>query len=270
MKSLAVAIPVLNQEQSTQETLDSLKQNQSEKDVRYIIIDNGCKRNVRSWLKGLSGDDIVIHNDKNVGLPKALNQALKINYHDYLFATHTDITMFESGWDSKVKRILTEFDGNVGVAGFYGAKGIGTDNIYKVPYQMEQLIRIATIAGDRCRQDPLVHHHRQFKGEWEECAVLDGFSLIVRKDLKFWDKSVHHGYDNFLCLEAINMGLKNIVINMDIQHHGGRTDVGEDWATPFGKTKQQIHAESHIPLYEYWHPRNVESGKNKICLPYSL
>lgn len=266
--TLSVCIPVLNQEESTQATLNSFKRTQSE-DVRYIIVDNGSDRFVREWLIGLSGDDIVIRNQENVGLPKALNQALKVNTADYMLCTHTDVEMFEGGWDAKVKRCL-ESASNVGVAGFYGAKGIGTDNIYKVPYELPQLVRTAPIAGDRCRQDPLIHHHRQFREEWEQCAVLDGFSLIVNKNLRFWNKSVHHNYDNHICLESINKGYKNIVINMDVQHHGGRTDVGEDWATPFGKTKQQIHADSHIPLYEHWHPRNVENGKNKICLPFTV
>jgi hypothetical protein len=89
---------------------------------------------------------------------------------------------------------------------------------------------------------------------------LDGFSLIVKKDLRFWDESVHHNYDHAICLDSIKKGYQNIVINIDVDHLGGRTDVGEDWASTFNKTKQQIHEESHRPLYE----------KYRDMLPYRV
>lgn len=257
--TLSVCLPVLNQKESTQKALDSLK-NTQDNDNRYIIVDNGSDDFVRNWLQGLTTDDIVIRNDKNVGLPKALNQALKVNTDDYLFCTHTDIEMFERGWDTKVLEAIKQH-GNVGVAGFYGAKGIGTPDIYQTPYQMHQLVRIAPFAGLLCRQDPAIHHHRQFTDLYEECAVLDGFSLITHKDLRFETSfGPHHMYDNDLCLQAIDQGKKNIVINMDIIHYGGRTDVGEDWASPFGKTKQEVHQEAHPPFYEKW----------RHLLPYCL
>ncbi len=264
MITLDICFPVLNQEESTQMALNSFKRTQDDQSNRYIIVDNGSKRFVREWLLGLSGDDFVIKNDNNVGLPKAMNQARKISTADYILFTHTDVEMFEQGWDAKIKKILTDL-GSVGVAGFFGAKGLGTHDIYKTEYYMQQLIRTRTIAGTRCRLDPRVHGHYQFDGEIESCAVLDGFALIVRKDLLFWDKSPHHNYDNDICLESINKGFQNIVINMDVMHYGGRTDVNEDWASEFGKSKAEIHAQSHIPLYEKWKP-----GNNNICLPHSV
>jgi GT2 family glycosyltransferase len=264
MVTLDICFPVLNQQESTQRALESFKQNQDDQANRYIIVDNGSKQFVRDWLIGLTGSDAVIRNDYNAGLPKAMNQARSISTADYILFTHTDVEMFEKGWDTKIKKIL-EGLGSVGVAGFFGARGLGAQEIYHVPYQMNQLARWGTMAGNRCRLDPSIHRHRQFSEEFERCAVLDGFGLIVRKGLKFWNKSVHHNYDNDICLESLDAGWQNIVINMDIMHHGGRTDVNEDWATPFGKSKAEIHAESHIPLYEKWKP-----GSRKISLPASI
>jgi glycosyltransferase involved in cell wall biosynthesis len=262
--TLAVCIPVLNQPEVTQATLDSLKARQKDKNIKYIIVDNGSTPPVRDWLIGLTGEDVVIRNQKNVGLPKALNQALRVNDADYLFCTHTDVVMYEQDWDEIVLKAIEEA-GNVGVAGFFGAKGIGTPDIYHTPYMMQQLVRTNPISGNRCKLNLATHGQMTFDHLWEKCAVLDGFSLIVHKDLKFWTNSVHHCYDNQVCLEAINSGKQNIVINMDVDHLGGRTDVGEDWASAFGKTKQQVHAEAHIPFYEYWKP-----GKQNIKLPFSV
>lgn len=265
MISLSVSIPVLNQPDSTQQTLNSLKRLQS-RDIRYIIVDNGSIPPVRDWLIGLSGDDIVIRNENNVGLPKALNQSMLVSEDDYVFHTHSDISMFEQDWDLKTIKSIEEA-GNVGVAGFYGAYGIGTNDIYRAPYHFSQMVRVIPVAGLKCKQDPKIHGHSQFSDDWREVAVLDGFSLIVKNDgqLKFWNNSVHHMYDNDICLEAIDKGMKVICINMDIRHHGGRTDVGEDWASGFGKTKDQVHKDSHVPFYEKWRP-----GNRNISLPFRV
>lgn len=263
LPSIDICIPVLNQPEATQETLNSLKATQKF-DNRYIIVDNGSNPPVRQWLQGLSGDDIVIRNSDNVGLPKALNQALQISKADYVFNTHSDIHMYEQDWDEKTSKAIQEA-GNVGVAGYYGAMGIGSPDIYRMPYSFTQMVRTNPIAGDRCRQDPRIHGHMQFKQDWVECAVLDGFSLIVKNDrsIKFWSESVHHMYDNDICLQAIDKGMKVITINMDVEHYGGKTDVGEDWATDFGKTKDQVHKESHLPFYEKWKP-----GNKNIHMPF--
>jgi GT2 family glycosyltransferase len=94
---------------------------------------------------------------------------------------------------------------------------------------------------------------------WNYVAVLDGFCLIcnikmLEKVGGFDERSypLHHMYDNDICLESIRAGYKNIVIDMDVDHHGGMTDVGEDWAAPFGKTKDQVHKEAHPPFYQKW------------------
>lgn len=260
---LTIGIPVLNQEEATQKTLDSLKNTQNQ-DNQYVIVDNGCDRFVRDWLMGLTGNDIVIKNHQNVGLPKALNQILSASDGEYVFMTHTDIEMFEQGWDDKIRKAIEE-NGNVGVAGFYGAFGIGTSDIYRTPYAMKQLVRTTPVAGDRCRQDPKIHGHAQFSQDWVKCAVLDGFSLIVKNNAEFRFEEgfgPHHMYDNDICLQALDKGMDVITINMDVVHYGGKTDVGEDWASVFGKTKQQVHQESHPPFYNKWKP-----GNHNISLP---
>ena len=263
---ISVSIPVLNQPESTQKTLDSLKSKQS-KEIQYIIVDNGSTPPVRDWLIGLSGDDIVIRNEQNVGLPKALNQAMIVSDTDYTFFTHSDIEMFEQDWDLKIEQAI-EDAGNVGVAGFYGAYGIGSSDIYRTPYHFTQLVRVIPVAGDRCKQDPKIHGHAQFKELWKKVAVLDGFSLIVKNEAGFvFDESFgpHHMYDSDIALQAYNKGMQVICINMDVIHYGGRTDVGEDWATPFGKTKQEVHREAHPPFYEKW-----GGGRQNICLPFRV
>lgn len=279
---ITVVIPVMNQEEVTQKCLDTLRANEGTTKFPVLIVDNGSKRPVREWLQGLRDGDLVIRNNENVGVLPSLNQAWQLlkGVTDYIFFTHNDVLIHEPGWGDKIVRILTQQNENrvhgddmgIGVAGFYGAKGLGTEDIYMTHYYMHQLIRVGNVSGCH-RMDPLVHGFRHPRAEIEDVAVMDGFSLIVSTQLLNtlggFDRSypVHHNYDNDICLESLDKGYRNIVIAMDAEHMGGRTDVGEDWATPFGKTKQQIHTEAHPVLYEKWRPEKMRDGTHKICLP---
>ena len=265
--NITIAVPVMNQQEVTQQFLDQLRASEGEAKLSLVIIDNGSNPPVRDWLVGLRDSDLVIRNNENVGVLPALNQAWQVlkNSTDYIFYTHNDVLIFEQGWDDKLIRILSEQE-NVGVAGFYGAKGIGTPDIYRTRYAMQQVVRLENVSG--CHRMDAVHGYRSPHGETEDVAVMDGFSLVVKTELLNkiggFDRNypVHHMYDNDICLESLANGYRNIVISMDAQHLGGRTDVGENWAEPMGKTKQQVHQEAHPIFYEKW-----REGKHTIHLP---
>lgn len=283
MKTI-LGVPILNQQTVSQQFIDTLRESQGE-GMNLVIVDNGSEPKVRDWLIGLKQGDVVIRNEENAGLPKALNQIYRVAKTmgaDYIFYTHNDVMIYEKGWDEKISRILDEEEAKskalghlakVGVAGFYGAKGIGTQDIYSSPYAMQQMIRLENVSN--CNRMDAVHGYRNIAGglEVEEVAVMDGFSLIVRVELLEkiggFDLNYppHHMYDNDICLESIDKGFRNIVISMDAQHLGGRTDVGENWSEKFGKSKAEVHQEAHPIFYNKWSPKNVESGLHKISLP---
>lgn len=275
--NITIAVPIMNQPEVTQQFLDKLRETEGLAKFPLLIIDNGSEPDVRSWLIGLREGDLVIRNHENVGVMPALNQAWQVlkNTTDFIFYIHNDVLIYEQNWSDKLIRILEEVnkpvhgdDKGIGVAGFYGAKGIGTPDIYKTGYMQQQMIRLENVSACN-RMDP-VHGYRGLRNgaETENVAVMDGFSLIVNtkllNELGGFDRSFppHHMYDNDICLESLNRGYRNIVIAMDAQHLGGRTDVGEDWSKPFGKSKQDIHTEAHPIFYEKWKP-----GKHKISMP---
>jgi len=107
--------------------------------------------------------------------------------------------------------------------------------------------------------DKKIHGFRNMENNFENVAVFDGFFIAVKAELLkktegFGGKGkikFHHNYDNLLSLQSLEFGYENILIPLNINHIGGQTDVGEDWATGFGKTKQQVHQEAHPPFYEY-------------------
>ena len=277
MIRLGAVFFAINQPEMTQKMFDQLRSNQID-NTPLLIIDNGSNPPLRSWLKGLKETDSVIRNEVNVGVMPAMNQAYAFfkNHVDYIFFTHNDVFIYERGWDAKIKRILWTTP-NVGCAGFYGAKGLGSDELYKIPYQMSQLARFENVSNCN-RMEAAVHGFRPIAQgrETEQVATLDGFSLIVNVELLNktggFDRNypVHHNYDNDICLESLDKGYDNIVIAMDAQHIGGQTDVKEDWNKPFGKTKQQIHIDAHPVMYEKWSPKNVANGLHKISLPVRI
>lgn len=276
--NIIVAVPVLNQKEVTQNFLNKFRETEKSK-LPLILIDNGSNPPTRDWLIGLRDGDIVIRNEENAGVLRALNQAWSVaKDYDYIFYTHNDVLLHEVGWDEKLIRILTDENNKgteVGVAGFYGAKGIGTGDIYKAPYVMQQMVRLENVSNCN-RMDANIHGFRNIRGEVEDVAVMDGFSLIVNikllNQLGGFDRNFppHHMYDNDICLESIDKGYRNIVISMDAEHLGGRTDVGEDWSKPFNKTKAEIHQEAHPVFYKKWAPDNVRNGKHKICMPVRI
>lgn len=264
---LALAIPVINHRQETVDCIDSFKGTaDSWPDIELMLIDNGSEVPVLEWGIVGVGPSNVIRNEQNAGVLPALQQAYEGTAADYILYTHNDVTIFEQGWDTKIKRILGELE-TVGVAGFFGAKGIGTPQLYREPYQMNQLVRVDNISG--CHRMPSGHNYRLPRGEWEAAAVMDGFCLIVSR--KFLDENggfdlnlpPHHNYDNHTCLQSLDRGFRNIVISMDAYHHGGVTDVSEPWNEVFGKSKADIHRDAHYPyFYEYWRP-----GRHDVHLP---
>lgn len=267
---LAVGIPIYSTidkvKEQTRKTISLLKENQSE-EVQYIFYDNGC--DLKSWLD-IDDEDIVIHSDVNVGLPISMNAMLdkaKEIGIDYIFFTHTDVEVYEGGWDVKVKRSIIDA-GNVGIAGFFGAYGVGTNDIYKIPYSIGQLSRIQPCAGHLCRLDTKFHGHSQFNEEWRKVACLDGFSQIIKVDSDIrLDESFGpmDAYDTDLGVQSNNLGLKVICINMDCDHKGGVTNVGENWNKVFNKEKWEIHRDAHAPFYEKWKP-----GNKRITLPFRV
>lgn len=274
--NITLAVLVLNQPEMTQQFLDKIRETEGSAKLPLLIIDNGSTPPVRSWLKGLRDGDNVLRNEENVGVMPAMNQAHHVlkDITDYIFFPHNDLLIHEKNWDDKLVRVLSGLP-DCGTAGFYGAKGIGTGDIYRSPYVMQQMIRLENVSACH-RMNAAIHGFRPPHGETEKVAVMDGFSLIVRTELLNklggFDRSYppHHNYDNDICLESLDKGYSNYVISMDAEHLGGRTDVGEDWAKGFGKTKAEIHRDSHPVMYNKWSPKNVENGIHKISMPVRI
>jgi hypothetical protein len=163
---------------------------------------------------------------------------------------HDDLEIFQWGWDEKV---LRHFDRQpaCGLAGFGGAIGLGSDDLYSAPYDPMHLARIGFRSNLR---DAEVHGARSLLTE--RVACLDGFSQIGRR--AFWEGQalnpnltnarqrprpwtvledlgvIHHAYDAMLGALAARYGWEVWYLPVACTHYGGRTAVGDagygDWA----------------------------------------
>jgi len=183
----------------------------------------------------------------------SLQRGYEISTAPILAFIHDDVEIYEAGWDAAV---LEEFQRpGVGVVGFGGALGLGTDDIYKTPYRLQQLARLQYGSN---APDWQTHGHR-FTGS-REVATLDGYCLIVRRELLDkiggWKvmQTQFHCYDTALTLYARRHGYKVRQLGIYAKHCGGGTSVKDgryaEWLKrEFGKTDADVHRESHDWLY---------------------
>ena len=173
--------------------------------------------------------------------------------HEAIAYLHSDVEIYEEGW---LERCLGEFaDPKVGVVGFGGATRLGHTDLYKIPYQLQQLARFDyhsnTVDAD--------FHGARCDGAMD-VATLDGFCLIVRRELLDqmggWptDKIQFHNYDNALCCYARRFGWRVRMVGVSCRHLGGGHSVKARWqercVEDFGMTDAEIHERSHTFLYE--------------------
>lgn len=255
---ITIGIPVFNQEEQTLKCLRLIFENTNCID-EIVIVDNGStERFEDTFKKEFPHVDklnlIVIRNEQNLGVRPALNQIFKKATGDIVVFTHNDVEIYEKGWDEKIRAAFSVHT-NAGIIGAYGAKGIGDSNIYQVPYVMQQLARQSCVSN--ARMDRGIHGFRNLQNDFENVAVFDGFFMAIKKELLektqgFSDiLPIHHSYDNLICIQSLENGYENILLSLDITHVGGQTDVKEDWVKGTGKSKADIHADAHPPLYEY-------------------
>ena len=217
----------------------------SHPDVATWIEHAAIKKNleVRYWF-----------NDKeNLGVVGAYQKLYEKVQADVLLYLHDDVICREQDWDL---RLMAEFidDPEVALAGFGGALWHGLPNLYKVPYQLQQLQR-----GDyRSNVDDAEVHGTRYTGRCE-VAVLDGFALAVRRSflnrIGGWSKIAEGcnfiAYDYALCALARRYKQKIRMVGIRCHHKGGRTSVEHGKEESVKQyINQEAYDKSHAWFYE--------------------
>lgn len=189
---------------------------------------------------------LIIHQDYLGTVPAfraGVDYALDHTDADVIAALHDDLEIFDPDWIAKTIRLF-ERHPQCGLAGFGGAIGLGSDDLYIKPYDPMQLARI----GFRSNLvDAEVHGIRSLLSERVACC--DGFSLIGRRGFfkgqqnphvltrqpiyarpwTYFESNgiIHHAYDSLFGAYAKRLGWEVWYLPINARHYGGRTAVGD-------------------------------------------
>ena len=235
---ITIVIPVIDEHHVTKRCLEKIKEN-SVTDPRIIIIDNNSKEPfIDTGLANIFGGDgltrsnprcSVIRFLENQGMLGSLKIGLdQCSADEILVYPHNDVLIHEKGWD---KRVIDAFEKDplLGMAGFFGARGVGKDG---GRWHSE-----SAMMGKEWGTSYV--HHSALSTKVTPAAIFDGLCLIFRVGAVYKrsdesqdtvlprvlipDGPPHHWYDRFLPLEFISRGWRCATIGILHDHAGGLT-----------------------------------------------
>ncbi len=156
-------------------------------DWPLVIVENGGVTDLRPD----AGSVVVERTPQWLGSVPAMARAMLAAQMKFgqraevIVALHDDVEIDQAGWDAEV---LSHFATHpqCGLAGFSGALGLGSSDIYQAPYSSMQLARQDFRSNLR---EAELHGIRSLEAERVICH--DGFSLIGRASWWLYGKSAH-------------------------------------------------------------------------------
>ena len=184
-----------------------------------------------------------------------INKAMELGA-DLIACFHDDLEILQQDWDKEVQTLF-RLNQDAILAGFGGATGLGTEDIYQTPYNPMHLARQNFYSNLIDAES-----HGMRSTEFIQCACFDGFSQIGRA--KFIHDAytyllslgiTHHAYDSAIGALAYRDGGEAWLVPIRCQHYGGMTAVGssqyQEWAKQQNaKGDQGFWEESHRIVYE--------------------
>lgn len=238
----SVVIPAIGQQELLDECVEYLAENVVGV-VPIYVIDNGSKVPLKSEFAN------VIRNEENRGMVGSLKQAVEMCNTDVLVYQHSDLFMYEHGWDEQVLRAF-EQDPKLGIIGVVGAEW-------------------ATKDGGRAHvwcsfRDWRIHGHKP-RTKITPVALLDGCYMAFRRSMMeelglpevYGDGNEYFFYDKEISLTATMASWRVGVIDLDCDHLGGRTSCSEEFTKTI-HTKSETHdimyARSERRYLDKWGP----------------
>jgi len=215
-----------------------------------------------TWMENSrSGRLGITHviNEEPVGVVPAFGEGIRqaVNLDrppDIIACIHDDVAIYKEGWDDSVAHFFQTHPECV-LLGFGGAFGVGHHLMYQEPYDPMSLARhrfVSNMKHAEAHGQRTVHPH--------QIAVLDGFSLIGRRDFMVtaWEKLeslgiIHHAYDVGVGCMARRMEKETWLLPLSCHHHGGMTAVAnpkyKEWADKLAGGDGAIWHQAHKAIW---------------------
>lgn len=210
---------------------------------------------VTSWQDTMSKPWPIVVKDAtegdNAGFLVKCDQGWRETDTTVIGYLHSDLYILEHNWD---QRVLAEFgDPEVGVVGFVGALGLGHPDIYKLPYDYQQLARYGVVSN---LTDAEVHGER-WTGS-RRVAVVDSCAVFTRRSflerIGGWPVERYpnssHCSDLWLCCNARRHDSSIVMVGVACTHRsGGKGLAGSHWLNTHGGDTT-LHRRAHELIYE--------------------
>jgi len=272
---LTIVIGVLDAFEISAAALATLIKNlHRPKTTEVIVIDNGSTSRFYDYLKATDIENETLHlggfrvlrNEKNVGNYPLFKQGLEESRGEIIAFVHSDVFIYESGWDVKT---VAQFDANkdLGLVGFigsteldnWGGRGTGTHSNMQ-GNSIAHTHDDGTWTGSRAEV-----HGKRDEGFVIDGSVVDGCVMIFRRDtLKALehkpDFPIHHHYDRLLSAQTLELGQRVAILGIAFDHISGQTanhaQTYQDTARDWFKERHGIDApDQWAALRKDWLPR---------------
>lgn len=208
--NLSIVIPVHNEESITRECIDNIY-SLADGRINLVIIDNAS---VPAYKQRYN--EVILRNEENRGVFHSIIQGVNAASNNVVLTMHNDVIIHERSFDT---RILGEFekDNLLGIAGFFGGRGVSMDGGRGMPESNMLGLKYGTHGG----------YHGQILIGTHPAVVFDSLALIMRKDyltnVNIKGMPPHHFFDRILTLAFIEQGYHALTIGIAHDHAGGTT-----------------------------------------------
>lgn len=165
---------------------------------------------------------------------------------------HDDVTIHDPDWLSQVMRPFD--DPSVAVVGLGGATALGSKDLYKRPYRLQDMARRGYTSNQTDWQT-----HGECLLSMRAVSVVDAFFMAIRTDFLRrcggWpvDRLSHHCLDLWLACECARRGQRTVIVPVSVTHHGGGSSTKPAYANAAwlqGNSLESDHQLPHVWLYE--------------------
>lgn len=259
---LSIIIPVMNQHPLAQACIDVMMGNLSDNinDVEFVILDNG------SDVPFIVPGSVTVRYEKSIGVYPTFWQGLIHAKGDILAFFHSDLAIYEKGWDDRVIKTFTE-NPKLGLLGFIGSneidsaggRGLGTASNF---------MGDAVTCGILADQTPTHQHAISWTGSPAEvhgkrltgfmnAAVVDGCAMIFRRTClesisQRENFPPHHFYDRLLSCETKEKGYTVGVLGIECDHFSGQTVNQEPKYEVMAREWAEAHGRTSFAPYHNW------------------
>lgn len=228
----------------------------SELNMEILTINGGGPRDLE--FPGRWGKECMISvcthtNPGNTESPAQIyNDYAQSSRLDILVLAHSDLTILEENWK---ERVLQEFqDPQVVLVGLGGALGLGSPDLYKVPYKIQDLARRGYVSNQTDWQT-----HGGLETQARDVAVVEAFFMGLRRE---WFQAqggfplehlTHHCLDLYLACLAKRDGKKVRMVGVECTHWGGGMSVTPAYKNArwlLGGSRESDHQIPHRWLYD--------------------